>query len=105
MLINPYSYSAAGPIDPSFNNVSLLLHFDGTNGSGVITDSSPRPKTITRTGLTPRTLTTTPSPKFGTASLNNTTGNGPITAPNGTDFNFASGDWTVEGWAYFVTFD
>ena len=38
------------PVDPVFNNVSLLLHGNGTNGSTTITDSSPSPKTVTPVG-------------------------------------------------------
>ena len=40
------------PVDPIFNNVSLLLHGNGTNGSTTITDSSPSPKTVTAVGNT-----------------------------------------------------
>jgi hypothetical protein len=32
------------PVDPVFNNVSLLLHGNGTNGSTTITDNSPSAK-------------------------------------------------------------
>ena len=36
----------AGPTDPYFSNVSLLLHGDGANGSTTFLDSSPSPKSV-----------------------------------------------------------
>jgi hypothetical protein len=36
--------------DPELSNVSLLLHFEGANGSSTFTDSSPTPKTATLVG-------------------------------------------------------
>lgn len=38
--------------DPNFNNVSLLLHFNGTDGSTRFVDNSPRPKTMTSSSAT-----------------------------------------------------
>ena len=54
------------PVDPLFNNVSLLLHGDGTNGFTTITDSSPTPKTVTAVG---NAQISTAQSKFGGAVL------------------------------------
>lgn len=80
-------------VDPYFNNVSLLLHMDGTNGSTNFIDSSPRTKIMTAFG---GAQITTDQAKFGGASgyFNNT--DAYLTTPNNADFNFATGDWTVE---------
>ena len=52
--------------DPYYNNVSLLLHGDGTNGSTTIVDSSPSPKTVTAFG---DTQISTAQSKFGGSSI------------------------------------
>jgi hypothetical protein len=54
------------PVDPVFNNVSLLLHGNGTNGSTTITDNSPTPKTVTAVG---NAQISTAQSKFGGASI------------------------------------
>lgn len=92
--INPVTSSS----DPNFANVSILLHFDGSNGSTTFTDSSNNNLTssITRTG-TP-TVSTTQS-KFGGAA-GSFNGSQALNVANTTLFTF-SGDFTVEGWVYF----
>lgn len=52
--------------DPDWSKVSFLLHFDGTNGSTTITDSSSNNRTFTSNGAS----LSTSQKKFGTASLN-----------------------------------
>ena len=96
--INPYQFAAAaGPTDPDFANVSLLLHGDGTNGSTTIIDSSPSPKTVTAVG--DAQISTTQS-KFGGASMY-LDGNGDyLTLPASADFLFP-GDHTIECWIYW----
>jgi len=97
IYINPYQFAAAGPTDPYFNNVSLLLHGDGANGSTTIVDSSPSPKTVTAFG---DAQISTAQSKFGGASLA-FDGNGDyltVTASSG--FNFADGDYAIEAWIY-----
>jgi hypothetical protein len=54
------------PNDPSWSNVSLLLHGDGTNGSTTITDSSGSPKTVTAVG---NAQISTAQSKFGGSSI------------------------------------
>lgn len=84
--------------DPYFNNVSLLLHMDGTNGSQTFTDSSSNNLTLTVNGNTQ--ISTAITPKFGTAcgyfdNLN----------PTGLETNSISlglNDFTLEGWIYHI---
>ncbi|MEY2656071.1 MAG: hypothetical protein RLZZ524_3099 [Pseudomonadota bacterium] len=80
--------------DDYFSSVVLLLHFDGTNGATTTVDSSPVGWSVTVSGAT---LSTT-SPAFGTAALNMTTDPGwQIAVDSSTEFNFGTGDFTVEG--------
>jgi hypothetical protein len=51
--------------DPHFSSVTLLCHFDGTNGSTSFTDSSASGHTLTSAN---GANVTTSSPKFGTGS-------------------------------------
>lgn len=83
--------------DPSFSSVGLLCHADGTNGSTTFTDVSNSAHALTSFGGG-ATVTTT-SPKFGTgsASIPGSTG---ISTPNSADFQFGSGQFTVECWGY-----
>ena len=83
--------------DPYFDQVKLLLHFDGTNGSTTFTDV----KGHTFTAYGNAQISTTQS-KFGGASgYFDGTGDF-LTTPQSTDFDFGSGDFTVETWAYFT---
>jgi hypothetical protein len=81
--------------DPDFANVSLLMHFDGTNGSTTFTDSS-------LNGFSPTVFgnaqISTAQSKFGGASgLFDGTGDY-LRYSNNAAFGFGSGDYTVEGW-------
>jgi hypothetical protein len=97
IYINPYRFAAAGPTDPDFANVSLLLHGDGANGSTTIIDSSPSPKTVTAFG---DAQISTAQSKFGGASMY-FDGNGDYLA-TGPDSSLSldSGDFTVEAFIY-----
>jgi hypothetical protein len=96
IYINSYQFAApAGPTDPYFANVSLLLHGDGTNGSTNIIDSSYNPKTITVAG---NAQISTAQSKFGGSSIA-FDGNGDyLSIPDNDDWDI-SGDYTVEFWA------
>jgi len=86
--------------DPYYNNVSLLLHGDGTNGSTTIVDSSPSPKTVTVFG---DAQISTAQSKFGGASIAfDGTGDYLTLAPN-TAFGYGVGDFTWEAWVYCNT--
>ena len=84
--------------DQYYNSCSLLLHCDGTNGSTTFTDNSPSPKTVT--AYNGAAISTAQS-KFGGASALFDVTNDYVSIPNNTDFNFASGTFTIEFWVYF----
>lgn len=95
MIVNPYRFGAAVITDPYFANVSLLMHFDGTNGSTTFTDNSSNAHTLTANG---NAQISTAQNKFGGAS-GLFDGNGDyVQTPSHASFGFGSGDFTVEGW-------
>ena len=88
------------PVDPDYDNVSLLLYGNGTNGSTTITDNSPSPKTVTPVGNAQ--ISTAIADPFG-----NSTGvlafdkvDDRLTLAASSDFAFGTGDFTIEFWAY-----
>jgi hypothetical protein len=86
------------PPDQKYTDVVLLLNFDGNNGQTAITDSSPFPLAITRTG---NAALTTTAPKFGSAcgnfvDANNGGWTAPIVATQGLDLHKTA--FTVECW-------
>ena len=88
--------------DPFFNNVSLLLHGDGANGSTTIVDSSPSPKTVTAFG---DAQISTAQSKFGGASLAFTVSAGDrLTATPIAGFALGAADFTLESWLYPTAF-
>lgn len=79
--------------DPYWANVVALLHMDGADGSTTFTDQ--KGKTWTPRG---NAQIDTAQSKFGGASgLFDGTGDS-IDTPDHADFNWGSGDFTVEGW-------
>ena len=91
--------------DPYFNNVLLLLHFDGANGSTTITDSSLYNRSITRVNATISTAQSV----FGGSSLSLNGSNTYLETGAGTavpgyyagtnaDFNWGTEDFTYECW-------
>jgi len=100
IYINPYRFAAAGPTDPDFANVSLLLHGDGTNGSTTIIDSSPSPKTVTAVG---DAQISTAQSKFGGASLAFDGSGDYLTIPPSVNMSLGTADFTIELWARFNT--
>jgi len=89
------------PVDLYRSNVSLLLH-GNADGSGNILDSSPSPKTVSKFGnaasATPPSYPNSNS-LFGNAIAFDGTGDY-LSVPNTADFQFESGDFTVETWIY-----
>ena len=88
--------------DPYFENVTMLLSADGTNGAqnNTFLDSSTNAFTITRNGNTTQgTFTPFAKPDgrwsnhFSTSEIGNTT-----TSKSG--FDLSTGDWTVEAWVF-----
>jgi hypothetical protein len=94
LIVRP-GYLAEG--DPSFSNVSLLLHGNGTNGSTTITDSGPSPKTVT--AFDGAQISTAQS-KFGGSSILFDGNNDYILPAASDDFAFGALPFTVECWVY-----
>ena len=90
------SASVAG--DLNYSSCSLLLHFSGSNGSTTFIDNSPSPKTATSNN---GAVISTAQSKFGGTSGFFDGTNDYVSIPNNTEFNFASGTFTVEFWVYF----
>lgn len=74
-------------------DTTLLIHFDGTNGQTTYTAETGQ----TVTFVSGAQLSTT-SPKFGTASLLLNGSSDYVTVPDSNDWNFGTGDFTIEGW-------
>lgn len=84
----------SGGGDPSWSNVSSLLHMDGPNGSTTFTDQKAK---VWTPGSA--TISTAQSVFGGASGL--FAGAGYISTPDHADFKFSSGDFTVEGWVRF----
>ncbi len=87
--------------DPYWENVALLLHLDGAEGSTVFTDSSVN--NLVPTQVSPATDITTQWSRYGTGSLNasEVAGEEEPLAPGllyqgAPELNFNGGDFTVE---------
>lgn len=88
-------------VDPYAANVSLWLHFDGSNGGSTFSDSSPN--NLTATAVNSPT-TSTAQAKFSQAGY--FAGTSYLSyASNSTLFGFGTGDFTVEYWAYVVAYN
>ena len=77
---------------------SLVLAFEGANGSTTIVDSSPNPKTITAVGNAQ--ISTTHS-KYGVSSLY-LDGSSRATIPANAELAMGTGDFTAEAWVYLT---
>lgn len=80
--------------DPYFNNVSLLLHCDGANGSTTFADSGPNNRTVTAGG---NAHISTAQSQWGGASAA-FDGNGDYLQASSSEFAFGVSDYTVEFW-------
>jgi len=86
------------PSDDNFENVTLLLNGDGTNGAqnNTFVDSSTNNFTITRNGNT----TQGSFSPYGNLWSNYFTTNNYLTAPANAAFQLGSGDFTIEAWIF-----
>ena len=87
------------PTDTNFNDVSLLLHMDGSNGSTTFTDSSSNNLTVTPNG---NVAISTAQSKFGGASAY-FDGSGDFLTVNSNNAFTLDGDFTIEFWLYVNT--
>ena len=96
-IINPYRFAGGGggPTDPNFSSVSLLLPFDGSDGSTTFTDESNNNFTVTAGG---NAQLDTAQSKFGYASLLLDGSGDYISVPDNAAFDFGTGDFTIEFW-------
>jgi len=78
--------------DPYYNSVSLLLHGDST-----FVDTSPTPKTVTAVNA----VISSAQSKFGGSSMYFDGTGDYLTTPDSADWDFGTGDFTVEGWFNF----
>ncbi|WP_411885878.1 LamG-like jellyroll fold domain-containing protein [Polaromonas sp. YR568] len=93
-----FSDSEAGA-DPSYGSVSVLLRGGGANNSTVMTDSASSPKAVTVFG---NARISAAQSKFGGSSIA-FDGDGDylsVPAGPGNNFNFGTGDFTIETWFY-----
>jgi hypothetical protein len=86
--------------DPNISFVKALLHFDGTDGSTTITDSSPAAHSFTANNGA--ALTTSQS-KFGGSALALDGTNDTVSSTSHADYGLGTGDFTVEGWFRFTS--
>jgi hypothetical protein len=86
------------PVDPNFENVTMLLHGDGTNGAqnNTFLDSSTNNFTITRNGNTTQGSFSPYGPNW--SNFFDNTNNLRVT--NNAVLDFGTGDFTVEFWAF-----
>lgn len=78
-------------------NVSLLLLGNGADGAEIL-DSSGNAHALTTTGTAP-TVETDHTPTGTGGCLRFTSGAGYLSTPVDADFEFGTGDWTVEFWS------
>lgn len=98
----PPTAQLPAPYDENGNNVSLLLHMDGTNSSQDFTDSSNNDFTVTVNG---DTYTDTSVKKFGASSAY-FDGDGDylqLDTPSNNLIDWHSTDYTLECWVYIVS--
>jgi hypothetical protein len=89
------------PLDASYNNVSLLLHGNGPNGSTAFTDNSPTPKTVTAFGNAQ--ISTAIADPFGNSTRGVIAFDGTgdyCQLANNSAFQFGAGNFTIEYWFY-----
>lgn len=97
MLINSYVFAQTGGVpDPPFANVVLLAHMEGADNATIFTDSSSFARALTANG---NAKTEDTQKKFGATSFFGVADSS-VTAANSTDFNFGSGDFTIEAWVW-----
>lgn len=85
--------------DPYYDNVALLLNFNGSNGSTTFKDTSKYNRTLTPTSAEISTVQS----KFGGASGHLTATGGSLIVPSNSEINF-NGTFTLEFWIYVTAY-
>ena len=102
MATKPFLSQIAVPVgtttgDVYYPQTSLLMHFNGTNGSTTMTDNSKNNVTVTATN---GAAISTAQSKFGGTSLLLDGTNDYVSVTNNSAFDFGAGDFTIEYWEY-----
>jgi hypothetical protein len=105
MATKPFLSQIAVPVgtttgDVYYPQTSLLMHFNGTNGSTTMTDNSKNNVAFTVNG---NSQISTAQSKFGGASILFDGTGDYLSSPSVSDFAFGTGDFTIECWAYRIT--
>lgn len=90
---------STNPPDMYFDNVLLLLHMDGPDASTEFVDSSAQPKQVTKLGSAQISTEQGKEAQSLALSAANSGGANKLVVDH-PDFNFGTGDWTVEAWIY-----
>lgn len=97
-VMTPRRRAAAAPegdTDPDRASRLLVLHCDGTNGGTTFTDSGPSGRTMTVSGTL---ITSTSSPKFGTAAALVQASGDQVRCADSSDFAVGTGAITYAAW-------
>ena len=100
LSIKNISISKFAHIDPYWNNVSVLLQLNGSNGSTSFPDSSDIGNTFTAAGNA--SIRTSQSVFFGSSLYLDGSGDWIQSPTNLGSYSFGTNDFTVEGWFYFL---
>lgn len=105
MATKPFLSQIAVPVgtttgDVYYPQTSLLMHFNGTNGSTTMTDSSKNNASVTVIG---NAQISTAQSKFGGSSLYLDGSGDRLTTPSRAEFGISAVDFTIEGWFYPLT--
>lgn len=88
-----FQFVGVATLDRFYDDIALMLHFNGADGSTAIDDSSPRPKSAAPIGGA--TIATDFS-VFGGAALKLVGGGSRVHINNDDDLDLSSGDFTIE---------
>ena len=105
MATKPFLSQIAVPVgtttgDVYYPQTSLLMHFNGTNGSTTMTDNSKNNAAVTAVG---NAQLSTVQSKFGGSSLYLDGTGDRLTTTSRTEFGISAVDFTIEGWFYPLT--
>jgi hypothetical protein len=104
MATKPFLSQIAVPVgtttgDVYYPQTSLLMHFNGTNGSTTMTDNSKNNVTVTATN---GAAISTAQSKFGGSSVLFDGTNDYLTTNTNANLALESENFTIEGWFYFI---